>query len=60
MKIQHDLPSQFSDINPLHTPIYLFYREQLQRYRRAVQRLQPGATVRCAFITGEGSVLEID
>ena len=34
-------------------------REQMQRYRRAVQRLQPGALVRCAFITGEGAVIEI-
>ena len=44
-----------------HAPQWLeTYREQLQRYRRAVQRLQPGATVRCAFISGEGAVLEIE
>jgi len=36
------------------------YREQLQRYRRAVQALQAGATVRCAFISGEGEVLEVE
>ncbi len=36
------------------------YRAQLQRYRRAVQALQPGATVRCAFISGEGAVLEVE
>jgi ATP-dependent helicase/nuclease subunit A len=36
------------------------YRAQLQRYRRAVQLLQPGAAVRCAFISGEGAVLEIE
>ena len=44
-----------------HAPQLLeTYREQLQRYRRAVQRLQPGATVRCAFISGEGAVLEVE
>jgi len=32
----------------------------LQRYRRAVQALQAGATVRCAFISGEGEVLEVE
>ena len=36
------------------------YREQLLRYRRAVQRLQPGEQVRSAFITGAGAVVEID
>ncbi|MFL6660953.1 MAG: UvrD-helicase domain-containing protein [Rhizobacter sp.] len=35
------------------------HREQLLRYRRAVQWLQPGAPVRCAFVTGEGAVVEI-
>ncbi|MEP6874667.1 MAG: UvrD-helicase domain-containing protein [Burkholderiales bacterium] len=35
------------------------YRAQLQRYRDAVQRLQPDETVRCAFITGGGVVIEI-
>jgi ATP-dependent helicase/nuclease subunit A len=36
------------------------YREQLRRYRAAVQRLQPRETVRCAFITGQGDVVEVD
>jgi ATP-dependent helicase/nuclease subunit A len=36
------------------------YREQLLRYRRAVQVLQPGERVRCAFLTGEGAVVEIE
>ncbi|WP_280150464.1 UvrD-helicase domain-containing protein [Piscinibacter sp. XHJ-5] len=36
------------------------YRDQLRRYRGAVQRLQPGETVRCAFITGQGEVVEVD
>jgi ATP-dependent helicase/nuclease subunit A len=35
------------------------YRAQLLRYRQAVQRLQPGEQVRCAFITGEGMVVEL-
>ena len=35
------------------------YREQLQRYRRAVQALQPGQPVRCAFITGAGELIEL-
>ena len=35
------------------------YREQLLRYRSAVQRLQPGDSVRCAFITGAGDVVEV-
>jgi ATP-dependent helicase/nuclease subunit A len=35
------------------------YREQLLRYRRAVQALQPGEAVRCAFITGAGEVIEL-
>jgi ATP-dependent helicase/nuclease subunit A len=35
------------------------YREQLRRYRRAVQALQPGQPVRCAFITGAGKLIEI-
>lgn len=34
------------------------YREQLQRYRDAVQQAQPGARVCCAFITGAGVVIE--
>ena len=36
------------------------YRPQMQRYRRAVERLQPGEPVHCAFITGGGVVVEID
>ena len=35
------------------------YRDQLQRYRRAVQALQPAQPVRCAFITGAGELIEI-
>jgi ATP-dependent helicase/nuclease subunit A len=35
------------------------YREQLLRYRAAVQEAQPGDAVRCAFITGAGLVVEI-
>jgi ATP-dependent helicase/nuclease subunit A len=34
------------------------WREQLQRYRQAVQRLQPRARVRAAFITGAGELVE--
>ena len=33
---------------------------QLLRYRDAVRSAQPGATVRCAFLTGSGAVREID
>ena len=36
------------------------YRQQLRRYRDAVRRLQPGAAVRCAFLTGAGEVIELD
>ncbi len=36
------------------------YRQQLLRYRQAVQRLQPQERVRCAFITGAGAVVEVD
>jgi ATP-dependent helicase/nuclease subunit A len=36
------------------------YREQLLRYRRLVQRAQPGDKVRCAFINSLGEVLELD
>jgi ATP-dependent helicase/nuclease subunit A len=44
-----------------HAPQQLdAYREQLLRYRDAVRRLQPGETVRCAFVTGAGAVVEID
>ena len=35
------------------------HRSQLARYRRAVELAQPGATVRCAFVTGEGRVVEL-
>lgn len=34
------------------------WREQLARYRAAVQRLQPGDTVRAAFVSGGGELLE--
>ena len=44
-----------------HTPQALpAYREQLLRYREAVQRLQPQETVRCGFITGNGEWVEVD
>lgn len=44
-----------------HSPDSLpAYREQLQRYRRAVQALQPDQPVRCAFITGAGELIELD
>ena len=36
------------------------YREQMARYRRAVQALQPGEPVHAAFITGAGEVIEQD
>jgi ATP-dependent helicase/nuclease subunit A len=36
------------------------YREQLSRYRLAVQALQPGEPVHGAFITGAGEVIELD
>lgn len=36
------------------------YREQLVRYRRAVQALQPGDVVRGAFITGAGELIALD
>ena len=35
-------------------------RAQLLRYREAVQRLQPDAVVRCAFVTGSGVVVEVE
>ncbi|GMV45395.1 MAG: hypothetical protein AMXMBFR66_07930 [Pseudomonadota bacterium] len=34
------------------------YREQLARYRAAVQALQPLARVRAAFVTAEGALIE--
>jgi ATP-dependent helicase/nuclease subunit A len=43
-----------------HAPQALVeYRDQMLRYRAAVQTLQPGAAVRCAFITGAGEVVEV-
>jgi ATP-dependent helicase/nuclease subunit A len=36
------------------------YRQQLLRYRDVVRTLQPGDAVRCAFIAGDGRVVEID
>lgn len=43
-----------------HAPQQLeSYRQQLWRYRRAIERLEPGATVRVAFITGDGAVVEL-
>jgi len=35
-------------------------RDQLAGYRRAVQALQPGETVRAAFISGLGELIELD
>jgi ATP-dependent helicase/nuclease subunit A len=35
------------------------YRDQLLRYRRIVQNLQPADEVRCAFITGAGELVEL-
>jgi ATP-dependent helicase/nuclease subunit A len=44
-----------------HTPEAVpAYRDQLRRYREAVQQLQPGERVRCAFITGQGGLVELD
>ena len=44
-----------------HTPEALEpYRQQLLRYRDAVHAAQSGDEVRCAFVTGEGNVVEID
>ena len=36
------------------------YRAQLQRYRAAIARAQPGEAVRSAFVTGDGRVVEVD
>ena len=36
------------------------YREQLQRYREAVQAGEPDARVRAAFVTGLGDVIELE
>ena len=35
------------------------YRDQLLGYRTAVQRVEPAAQVRCAFITGTGAVVTV-
>jgi ATP-dependent helicase/nuclease subunit A len=35
------------------------YRAQLLRYRAVIERAQPGGRVRCAFITGDGRVVEV-
>ncbi len=35
------------------------YRDQLIRYRDAIARLEPHATVRCAFVTARGQVIEM-
>jgi ATP-dependent helicase/nuclease subunit A len=35
------------------------YRDQLARYRAAVQAAQPGEEVRAAFITGAGRLVEV-
>ena len=35
-------------------------RAQLLRYREVVRRLQPADSVRCAFITASGEVIELD
>ena len=44
-----------------HAPETLVeYQDQLRRYRAAVERAEPGAAVRCAFITGAGGVVAID
>ena len=43
-----------------HAPEQLeSYRRQLLRYRDAVAAAEPGAAVRCAFVTGRGRVVEI-
>ncbi|MEP7141173.1 MAG: hypothetical protein ABI745_16175, partial [Caldimonas sp.] len=43
-----------------HSPQELApYREQLLRYRAAIARAQPGETVRCAFVAGDGRIVEI-
>ena len=35
------------------------YRAQLLRYRAIVERAQPGEKVRCAFVSGDGRVVEV-
>jgi ATP-dependent helicase/nuclease subunit A len=49
------------DYKLAHAPDQLdAYRAQLLGYRQAVRDAQPGAAVRCAFVTGSGAVLEIE
>jgi ATP-dependent helicase/nuclease subunit A len=36
------------------------YRQQLLRYRDVVRAAQPGEAVRCAFVAGDGRVVEIE
>jgi len=57
----HDGPSWWVlDYKLHHAPEELAqYRAQLLRYRDLVARAQPGETVRCAFVTGEGRVVEV-
>lgn len=44
-----------------HAPEQLdSYRAQLRRYRDVIGRAQPEDSVRCAFVTGQGMVVEID
>ena len=33
---------------------------QMQRYRAAVQQAHPGATVRAAFLTGQGELVNLE
>ena len=48
------------DYKLAHRPDQLpAYRDQLVRYRDAVARLEPAVPVRCAFLTGDGQVIEI-
>lgn len=48
------------DYKLAHRPDQLStYRQQLLRYRDAVARLEPTAQVRCAFVTGEGELIEL-
>ncbi len=48
------------DYKLMHRPEQLEpYRNQLLSYREAVACLEPGATVRCAFLTGQGRLIEI-
>ena len=50
--MRHEAPAYFIESTG--------YRDQLARYREAVRALQPGAAVRCAFITGAGELVEVD